>query len=160
MNSGEENISTQGAAQVSQAWISSPDAYKGWPGYFARTPSAGEKETLGLIWRIRDAATFARLQKYGSSSRSRYLQFRYILDAAVIPPRFAFAVSRRVGPAVVRNRIRRRLLSELRRLARTRPELLLSGDYLVRVMPGAVYLNVEELRRDVVNVLTEISRRA
>lgn len=65
-----------------------------------------------------------------------------------------------MGPAVVRNRIRRRLLSELRRLAQTRPELLLSGDYLVRVMPGAVHLGVEELRGDVVKVFTEISRRA
>jgi len=52
-------------------------------------------------------------------------------DGIVGPPRVAFAVGRRVGGAVVRNRLRRRLRELARRSA------LPSGVWLVSGAPGA-----------------------
>ena len=51
-----------------------------------------------------------------------------------IPPRVAYAVSKRVGPAVVRNRVRRRLRAAT--LAH-RVELRPGGAYLFGAAPGA-----------------------
>ena len=68
---------------------------------------------------------------------------------AEAPPRVAFAVGRRVGPAVARNRLRRQLRALTADLA---PELA-SGAYLVayRGAPGATSV---ELRRLVLDAAT------
>jgi ribonuclease P protein component len=60
-------------------------------------------------------------------------------------PRFAYGVGRAVGPAVVRNRVRRRLRSAAREIALARG--LPSGAYLVTVRPGAAELDYASLRR-------------
>lgn len=60
-------------------------------------------------------------------------------------PCVAFAISRRVGPAVVRNRLRRRLRDELGRLARGGH--LAVGAYLVALAPAAAELDGPALRR-------------
>jgi ribonuclease P protein component len=69
-------------------------------------------------------------------------------DAAT-PPRVAFAVGRRVGPAVARNRVRRQLRAVVAELA---PELR-PGAYLVAYR-GAPGLPFEELRRQVTAAAT------
>ena len=61
------------------------------------------------------------------------------------PPCVAFAISRKVGPAVVRNRLRRRLRDELEGLARARR--LPAGAYLVALAPAAAALDGPTLRR-------------
>ena len=63
------------------------------------------------------------------------------------PPRFAYGVGRRVGPAVVRNRVRRRLRAAAREIVRDEGGLP-SGAYLVTVRPEAVALDYASLRRD------------
>jgi len=55
--------------------------------------------------------------------------------------RVAFAVGRRVGPAVVRNRVRRRLRAAARELE------LSAGAYLVAVDPAAVDVDYHDLRQ-------------
>jgi ribonuclease P protein component len=68
------------------------------------------------------------------------------LPAAGGEPRFAYGVGRRVGPAVVRNRVRRRLRAAARELAAGEPGLA-PGAYLVTVSPRAVASSYGELRQ-------------
>lgn len=87
------------------------------------------------------------------------LEFLYQTDGQELPPRVAFAVGRRVGSAVLRNRIRRQLRAILRCLARSDTEFFPSGDYLVRVFPSAASLNFSELELLVSQGIAEIARR-
>jgi ribonuclease P protein component len=58
------------------------------------------------------------------------------------PPRVAYAVGRRVGPAVVRNRIRRRLRAATRA---HRAELQPGAAYLFGAAPGAARVPFAEI---------------
>ena len=58
------------------------------------------------------------------------------------PPQVAYAVGRKVGGAVVRNRLRRRLRS----IAAECSSWLRPGAYLVGAAPDAATLSFEELR--------------
>jgi ribonuclease P protein component len=57
------------------------------------------------------------------------------------PARVAFAIGRRVGSAVDRNRVRRRL----RALVRETPAPVPAGAYLIGVAPGATELTYAQL---------------
>lgn len=59
--------------------------------------------------------------------------------------RVAYAVGRRVGPAVVRNRVRRRLRAVMADLARSEHGVP-AGTYLLGVQPEVVPLSYQELR--------------
>jgi len=59
-----------------------------------------------------------------------------------LPPRVAYAVGRRVGPAVVRNRVRRRLRAAARA---HRAELRPGGAYLFGAAPGAATVSFAEI---------------
>lgn len=66
-------------------------------------------------------------------------------DTAPPDHRVAYAVSKKVGPAVVRNRVRRRLRPVMADLAAA--GALAPGRYLVGVRPDVVGLPAAELRR-------------
>jgi len=70
----------------------------------------------------------------------------------------AYAIPRSVGPAVVRNRIRRRLRAILVDLDR-RPGGVPSGDYLVRLSPGAASSSYAELERLVAEAIGALADR-
>ena len=72
-------------------------------------------------------------------------------------PRVAYGVGRKVGPAVVRNRVRRRLRSAAREIDRS-GDGLAPGAYLVTVRPDAARLDYAELRRQLASALAEASR--
>lgn len=57
----------------------------------------------------------------------------------------AFAIPKRVGPAVVRNRLRRQLRAAAREIDREQP--VEAGWYLVVVHPGARGEQYQDLRR-------------
>jgi ribonuclease P protein component len=61
--------------------------------------------------------------------------------------RFAYSVSRKVGTAVVRNKVRRRLRAAVRDLD-VRTGGLPTGAYLVAVRPEAASCSYAELHRD------------
>lgn len=74
------------------------------------------------------------------------------------PPRVAFAVGRRVGPAVVRNRVRRRLRSVLAEEVATRGGLAPGpGAYLVSVRPAAADASFDELGAAVRGALARLA---
>jgi len=67
-------------------------------------------------------------------------------------PRVAYAVGKRVGKAVVRNRLRRRLRAAVAGVTGLEP-----GAYLVVAGPGASGLSYEDLRTKVVTAMTAAS---
>lgn len=78
---------------------------------------------------------------------SRGLVVHGLLRAdAAAPTRFGFIITKRVGVAVVRNRMRRRLKAICRELLVNVPT---GVDIVIRVHPEAVELDYGELRRRV-----------
>lgn len=90
-------------------------------------------------WRVRDRATFAALRRDGARRRSGPVIVTRLADGCE-PPRVAYAVGRPVGPAVARNRLRRRL----RAVVADTP--LQPGTYLVAAGPAAATLSDQDLR--------------
>lgn len=68
-------------------------------------------------------------------------------------PRVGFVVGRQVGPAVVRNRVRRRLRHLTRELLDRLPE---STETVVRALPPAAAMSSEELRAELVRCLDRV----
>ncbi len=91
------------------------------------------------IWRIRDRATFRALRAQGKRGRCGPISVIYLPDPSRQPPGVAFAVSRRVGGAAVRNRLRRRLRAAIRELAPG------PGAYLVTATPEAAAVPYQQL---------------
>lgn len=138
-----------------------------------------------MIWRIRDRRTFEALRREGIRARSGPIGLTFLPDPppeprrsaddapseqaaggspnpqdAPLPPRLAFAIGRRVGHAVERNRLRRRLRAIFADLARQDPVVLRPGAYLVGCQAGATGLTHEELREHVSRALIRINRVA
>jgi ribonuclease P protein component len=67
----------------------------------------------------------------------------YVADDLATPPRVAYSVGRRVGGAVIRNRVRRRLRSVV---AEAAPGLA-GGAYLLSASAGAAAVTYDQLRR-------------
>jgi len=134
----------------------------------------------GVVWRIRDRRTFVALRRDGVRARSGPLTITALIDSAreqgsapssvdltarrasvpgtvtgADPPRVAFAISRRVGHAVVRNRLRRQLRAICAELAGVS---LVPGAYLVSAQPAATALSYSELRSDVQRALSRLNR--
>jgi ribonuclease P protein component len=86
--------------------------------------------------RLSRSRDFDVVYRHGRSVSTRYLvlyTFPREDDAVAAGPRVGLAISRRVGGAVERNRIKRRLREVL---ARLRDELEASDDYVLIVRPG------------------------
>lgn len=74
------------------------------------------------------------------------------------PPRVAYSVGRRVGPAVVRNRVRRRLRAIVAEAARPAGSLAPGpGAYLISVRPEAAELPFEALEAAVRGALGRLA---
>lgn len=107
-----------------------------------------------MIWRVRGPGAFSALARPrehgGTRRRSGPVTVAFVPAVAVpaptapIHPCVAFAISRKVGSAVVRNRLRRRLRDELDGLARA--HRLPTGAYLVALTPAAAGLDGSALR--------------
>jgi ribonuclease P protein component len=102
------------------------------------------------IGRVRTRARFAALSATGRRAR------RGVLRVTAVPGEpgdlacVAYAVSRAVGPAVVRNRVRRRLRAAATELAPV------PGTYLVAADPEAAGRSYVELRNDLAAALTAL----
>jgi ribonuclease P protein component len=99
-----------------------------------------------LIGRISERREFDRLNRHGRRARTNSLWCRYLDDAELVPPRVAFAIGRVVGPAVIRNRVRRRLRELLRSATVVEPPLLSHGHLLIGARPGVAELPFAVLR--------------
>ena len=81
------------------------------------------------------------------------------LDDGSASLRVAYAIPTRVGGAVVRNRIRRRLRAIVVDLQRSGSMALPAGALLISVGPEAVRRTPDELRNDVVRLLDALHPR-
>jgi ribonuclease P protein component len=133
-------------------------------------PSAqGPSQAVGLgigtpvpVGRIRDRATFEALRHSRLRTSSGRVRLVHVpaaarTDGAGAGPavRVGFAVGRRVGGAVERNRVRRRTRAVLAEVNGT----MMPGAYLVSFAPGAAEMSFEELRTDVERALSRMVQR-
>jgi ribonuclease P protein component len=107
------------------------------------------------IGRLRERREFERLTRDGLRAGTETLWCRYLPDPGVVPPRVGFAIGRSVGPAVARNRVRRRLRAALESLAGA--PLLRHGWLLVGVRPHIVERTYDELRAELSVMLTSLT---
>ncbi|MGA1345933.1 MAG: ribonuclease P protein component [Ilumatobacteraceae bacterium] len=84
-----------------------------------------------MIHRVRTRAEFDLIGRRGHRVRDDLLWCTHLHDPSILPPRVAFAIGRAHGPAVVRNRLRRRLRAAFRELAAA--GLVPAGTYLVGI---------------------------
>lgn len=108
------------------------------------------------MWRIRDRATFDELRRSRLRVRHGPISVTFVPDAGTDPPRVAYAVGRRVGTAVVRNRLRRRLRAIV--AEQEQAGVLAAGAYLVAVRPEAAVLSFEELKTTVTSAMTRVQQ--
>ena len=107
-----------------------------------------------MTWRIRDRATFEALRHSEARARRGPVTVTYAPVGTAPRPRVAYAIGKRAGSAVTRNRIRRRL-----RAAASTADLR-PGAYLVSAGPAAATLPYEELKSEVVRAMTAASTRS
>jgi ribonuclease P protein component len=107
-----------------------------------------------VVWRIRDRATFEALRRSGRRVRQGPVTVTYAAVGTASEPRVAYAVGKRVGKAVVRNRLRRQLRAAVECVPGLEP-----GAYLVAADPGALGLSYEDLRTKVATAMTAASVR-
>jgi len=112
-----------------------------------------------LIRGISDRATFARLRDEGEQVRSRDFRVRYLIDSGTSQgsTRVAYALTRRVGNAVVRNRLRRQIRGVLNEHVADNQELP-HGALLFIAHQSAGELSYEDLRAQVMQMLENIEK--
>jgi ribonuclease P protein component len=103
-----------------------------------------------LIWRIRERSAFTRLAREGRRTRAGVLWCTYIPDPDATPPRVAYALGRAIGPAVVRNRLRRQLRALLA------DATLPPGLYLIGAQPIAAQRSQDELTFDLQRLVASL----
>ena len=91
--------------------------------------------------RVRGRAQFAAF-RHGTNLRSEHFSVRVAPSERPGRPGVAFAISRKVGPAVVRNRLRRRLRHVMQALE---SDLDPTRVYLISARPSAALLTFSEL---------------
>jgi ribonuclease P protein component len=143
---GEAHVSAEQPQASEATRLPLPYADPRRPGDPANPEAEGPRAPLGLIGRVGDRATFDALQRDGRRARRGPMTVTFLPGGADV--RVAYAIGRRVGPAVVRNRVRRRLREAVRDLDRSTPGGLACGAYLVSARPEAAARSYRELRDD------------
>lgn len=143
---GEAHIPAEQPSPFQASRVPSSHADPRRPGDRPVPTPEGPRPAVGLTWRVRDRATFDALRRQGRRARRGVVGVTY-LPADAGPPRLAYALGRKLGPAVVRNRVRRRLRAAAQELAAS-PSGLAPGAYLVTVSPRAAEASYSTLRDD------------
>lgn len=112
-----------------------------------------------MIIPIRDRHTFVALRTNGTRVRRGPLSLIFLDSGRDGPACVAYAITKRVGSAVVRNRLRRRLRAICSELDRSVPGTVPTGALLISAGPEAARHNPEELRNDVVRLLAALESR-
>jgi len=157
---GEAHVSTQQPEASQAARLSAADADPRRPGHRPGTAPEGPRPAVGLIGRISDRATFDALRRDGRRARRDPVTVLFLPElgpGAAGDVRVAYSVGRRVGTAVERNRVRRRLRAAIRDVEREGGGLS-AGAYLVLARPEAGATPYAELRRSLGEACQESTR--
>src|SRR5579862_935798 len=104
----EEDVPAKCTEASQEARLQASDGDPRRSGHTQVPPAQGQAAPVGLIWRVRDRRTFAEFRA-ARRHRSGPLTVSFVPGRPTDPPRVAFAIGRKVGGAVERNRLRRRL---------------------------------------------------
>lgn len=138
--------------------LSRPDEVGRWSTDPGRTPRPRPEAADGLIERgtnpprlvmLSRPRDFAALQENGTVRSHPLLVVRFLRTDLEVT-RFGLATSRKIGGAVIRNRLRRRLREALRALA---PSFQPGWDVLIIARPALVTATHEELTGTVARLL-------
>jgi ribonuclease P protein component len=107
------------------------------------------------VLRLTGSAQFSLTIRKGRRAGSGTLVVHLARPDSEDRPRVGYVVSRAVGNAVTRNRVKRRL----RELVREQGEVLPAGSFLVvRALPPAAAASYAELRSDLARCLSRVSQ--
>jgi ribonuclease P protein component len=151
----EEDVPAQQPEAQEEARLPPADAFAQRSRRDRAAAIQGSQPPVGLIWAIRDRASFRALTA-GARRRRRVLTVTTAPSPSPGPPRVAYAVGRRAGGAVDRNRIRRRLRAVVRdESAALQPDAL----YLVSAGRGAATTAYCDLRTTFRAIVDDLTRK-
>jgi ribonuclease P protein component len=112
-------------------------------------------DARGRVWRLRPGGEFERVRQTGRSWPHRLLIViaRPRADEPAAPTRVAIAAGKRLGKAVVRNRLKRRLREAMRQVY---PQLAMGYDVIVIARAPMIEAEVVQIAA----ALGEVLRRA
>lgn len=161
---GEANVPTEQSEAGEEPRLPSSDVDARGPGDPQGPPLEGPAQAVGVrpgqpgsagtVWRVRDRETFRRLRSSRQRVRRGPLTVTFVPASSPTPPQVAYAIGRKVGGAVVRNRLRRRLRAVISESA----SQLAPGAYLVGAAPEAASLSFGELQTIVREAFEAVTR--
>jgi ribonuclease P protein component len=156
----EAHISAEQPEAGQEARVPSSDGDPGRAGHLEGPPPQGSQAAVGLIWRVRGRTSFRAFNPPRATPPAQRptrahigpITVSFINGSPLEPPRVAYAIGRKVGNAVERNRIRRQLRTIVHDLAsQMRP-----GMYLIGVSPQSTHLPFGDLRLTVMRAFDTI----
>ena len=162
----EAHIPTQQPPTRQASRVPTSDVHPRRPSGAPLASPQGPGSSVGLIGRVQDRRTFIDMRRSGLRLRSSSVSLSYLgtPDQGARPPRLALAVSKKVGNAVERNLLRRRIRSAFRELAGDPTLDLPPGAYLLSAHPTALTSTFEgltmELRQLVVRLEALVARQS
>ena len=161
----ETHLSAERTQAGEDTRLPQADVDEGRPGGDPVAPGQGTPSPVGLTTGggprrapgpIRSRRTFEDLRRSRVRGRSGPIAVTFVPQRTWSQCEVAYVINRKLGNAVTRNRLRRRLRSIL--AGHTPP--LPAGAYLVRTGPGAPQLAFDELKVAMSQALDQVVRRA
>ncbi len=138
--------------------LSSPHVDTSGPSGDPKPPAEGPRSAV-RVTRMRGRASFLDLRRNGVRGRMGPLTVTFVASGDELAE-VGYAISRRVGNAVVRNRLRRRLRSAIADLSRAGKITLRGGRYLISPKSSATQLSFAELGQTLHGALEQAWGRA
>lgn len=148
----ETNVPTQQPATCPQARLPTSHVDQGGTRHREGPAPQGPPAAQRLIDRFRDSADFAAIRRDGRRLSGKVLWMVVALDAHLDAPRVAFAMGRKSGRAVHRNRLRRRIQHVLRNCSWAVPP----GRYLIGCRGPARAVTFDEVVVDLDDLLVRL----
>jgi ribonuclease P protein component len=149
---GEAHLSAQQSSPEGEARLPGAHEHPRRPCRPEGPAGQGTDSAVGLIARVHGRRWFERFRTEGRRVSAGDLWCVVVTEPGAEQPHVAYAIGRTVGPAVVRNRIRRRL----RVLVHRHAALLAPGYYLIGARPAVASRSFEELNDMMQRVLNRI----
>ncbi len=155
----EKNLSTQQSQKSKKTWLSSSNGDKSRKNNIENQTSKGSSSIERLSTKINNKEIFSKLSRSNKSVRKGPLRITFVsyidLEKSLKEPFVAFSISKKVGNAVERNLLRRRL----RAIAYANKNSLELGAYLIwaeKNIKSFSYSELEQLYKKIINSLMKM----